>query len=64
MAERMSTSTILVKKNTKSLVWLHFGLKANEEGVVVVDEQEKPIFRACGRGVLAKGGNTTNLSST
>ena len=52
----------LVKKhNTKSNVWQNFGLMASEDGKIVEKEQDKPICRSCGKGVLAKGSNTTNL---
>ena len=35
----------LVKKNTKSNVWLHFGLRATENGDIVEQEQHHPICR-------------------
>ena len=49
------------KRNTKSAVWQNFGLMATEDGKINEKEQDKPICRSCGKGVLAKGSNTTNL---
>ena len=34
---------------------------ATEDNKVIEKEQEKPICRTCGKGVLTKGSNTTNL---
>ena len=42
-------------------MWQNFGLMATEDGKVIEKEQEKPICRTCGEGILAKGSNTTNL---
>ena len=48
----------LVKKNTKSNVWLHFGLRARD---IVEQEQHHSICRKCGVSVRATNGNTSNL---
>ena len=64
MAESTSSSagTNLVKKrNTKSPVWIYFGLRATEDGAVMIDGIDRPVCRTCGKAVHAKGGNTTNL---
>ena len=61
MAESLHGMFLVRKKNTKSSVWHNFGVMATEEGRVIEKEQEKPICRTCGKGVLAKGSNTTNL---
>ena len=34
---------------------------ATEEGMIIEKEQDRPICRSCGKGILAKGSNTTNL---
>ena len=34
---------------------------ATEDSKVIEKEQEKPICRTCGKGILAKGSNTMNL---
>ena len=34
---------------------------ATEDGKLIKKQQEKPICRTCGKGVPAKGSNTTNL---
>ena len=49
------------KKSTKSSVWEHFALLATQDGKVIEREQDRPICKSCGKGVLAKGSNTTNL---
>ena len=52
----------LVKKpNCRSVVWNYFGLKANEYGIPLSEEEERPICRTCQKVVPAKGGNTSNL---
>ena len=61
MAELVCGAYVVKKRNTKSAVWQHFGLRATQEGVIVDKEQDKPVCRACGRSVHAKGSNTTNL---
>ena len=53
--------TLVKKKNMKSNVWLHFGLRATENGDIVEQEQHHPICRKCGVSVRAKDGNTSNL---
>ena len=58
MAELPAT---LVKKNTKSVVWVYFGLTADEKGVPVPSEEHRPVCRMCKKAVMCKGGNTTNL---
>ena len=39
----------------------YFGLKANEHGIILPEEEERPICRTCKKAVPAKGGNTSNL---
>ena len=51
----------LKKRNTTSVVWDYFGLRANPDGSVVRGEANYPVCRSCGKSVLVKGGNTTNL---
>ena len=46
------------KKNTKSQVWHHIGLKQVDERIV---EADKPVCRECSVQVCAKLGNTSNL---
>ena len=47
--------------NSKSIVWNYFGLKVNEFGIALPEEEERPICRTCKKAVPAKGGNTSNL---
>ena len=62
MAEISTVSLNLVKKkNTKSVVWNYFGIKADENGVQIPGEDTRPICRTCHKAVLSKGGNTANL---
>ena len=49
------------KKNTKSVIWDYFGIRIGDGGIPVRGEEQKPVCRSCGKVVLAKGGNTTNL---
>ena len=64
MAERAFGMFLVKKRNTKSAVWQNFGLMATEDGKINEKEQDKPICRSSGKGVLAKGSNTTNLFLT
>ena len=52
---------LLKKRNTSSVVWDYFGLKAVSDGRVVSSKSQVPVYRLCGKSVPAKGGNTTNL---
>ena len=52
---------LVKKRNMKSAVWQNFGLMATEDGKINEKEQDKPMCRSCGKGVLAKESNTTNL---
>ena len=61
MAEKVRGLFVVKKKNTKSGVWQHFALKATENWSVIENEQDRPICRFCGKCVLAKASNTTNL---
>ena len=61
MAESLFSLLLVCKRNTKSSVWQNFGVMATEDGKVIEKEQEKPICQTCGKDILAKGSNTTNL---
>ena len=61
MTESLFGLLLVRKRNTKSSVWQNFGFMATEDSKVIENEQEKPISQTCGKGVLAKGSNTTNL---
>ena len=52
---------LVKKRNTSSVVWEYFGLKASQNGTLVASETHLPVCRLCGKSVPAKGGNTTNL---
>uniref|UniRef100_A0A3B4V951 Uncharacterized LOC111229441 n=2 Tax=Seriola dumerili TaxID=41447 RepID=A0A3B4V951_SERDU len=52
---------LISKPRSKSIVWLYFGLKADEKGQPL--NSGEAICRLCRKIVLAKGGNTTNLRS-
>lgn len=56
-----SDMDLVSKPRSKSLVWLYFGLKADEKGQPL--NSGEAICRLCRKIVLAKGGNTTNLRS-
>ena len=61
MVEHVFGMYLVKKRNTKSNVWQSFGLMATEEGMIIEKEQDRTICRSCGKGILAKGSNTTNL---
>ena len=48
------------RKRTLS-AWLYFSLLATQDGKVIVTEQDRPVCKMCGKRVLAKASNTTNL---
>ncbi|XP_035492110.1 uncharacterized protein LOC118312000 isoform X2 [Scophthalmus maximus] len=52
---------LISKPRSKSIVWLYFGLKADEKGQPL--NSVEAVCRLCRKIVLAKGGNTTNLRS-
>ncbi|XP_019129415.2 uncharacterized protein LOC104922949 isoform X3 [Larimichthys crocea] len=52
---------LICKPRSKSIVWLYFGLKADEKGQPL--NSGEAVCRLCRKIVLAKGGNTTNLRS-
>ena len=56
-----SSQSLVRKPRAVSVVWDYFGLKTNENGTVIVTEEQKPVCRTCHRSVPAKGGNTSNL---
>ena len=49
------------RKNTKSSGWLYLSLLATQDGKVIENEQDRPACKVCGKRVLAKSSNTTNL---
>ena len=53
----------IMKKNTKSPVWAHIELRADEANRVSEDELERSVCRECHKVVLAKGGKTSNVFS-
>ena len=55
-----SDVSLVAKKNTKSQVWYHFGLKQVDGRIV---ETDQPVWRQCFVQVRAKLGNTSNLYS-
>ncbi|KAL7404403.1 hypothetical protein ABVT39_014211 [Epinephelus coioides] len=52
---------LITKPRSKSIVWMYFGLKADEKGQPL--NSGEAVCRLCRKIVLAKGGNTTNLRS-
>ena len=54
-------ATLVKKKNAKSVVWVYFGLTADEKGVLVPGEEHRLVCRTCKKAVICKGVNTTNL---
>ena len=54
---------LVKKKNSKSIVWDYFGLKAEDDGLVLKDNEARPVCRTCYKQIMCKGGNTSNLFS-
>ena len=52
---------VVKKRNTTSVVWDYFRLKAHSDGGLVSSEAHLPVCRSCRKSVPAKGCNTTNL---
>lgn len=52
---------LVVKKNTKSPIWAHFGLPADSSGHIM--NENIAICKLCTTAVSAKGGTTSNLTS-
>ena len=48
--------SVVKKRNTTSVVWNYFGLRANPDGSVVRGEANYPVCRSCGNSVPVKGG--------
>ena len=61
MAEYVCGVFVVPKKNTKSSAWLYFSLPATQDGKVIENAQDRPVCKVCGKRVLAKASNTTNL---
>ena len=61
MVDRVFGLCVVPKKNTKSNAWLHFALLATEDGKIIDSELDRPVCKVCGKRVLAKASNTTNL---
>ena len=60
MADELITSLVR-KPRANSVVWDYFGLITNDNGSVIVSEEQRPVCRTCYKSISAKGGNTTNL---
>ena len=57
----VAESYTVKKRNTKSCMWKEFGIRSDENGKVIESKKEWPMCLTCGKGVQAKGSNTTNL---
>ena len=60
---KMASSKIILVKKPKavSVVWNYFGLRADSDGQVLVEESDLPVCKECYKDVPAKSGNTSNL---
>ena len=45
-------STLFMKENAKSMVWVYLGLAADEKGVPVPGEEHRPVCKACKKAVM------------
>ena len=46
--------SVVKKRNTTSIVWDYYELRANPDGSVVRGEANYPVCRSCGKSVAAK----------
>ena len=61
---KMAELIELIKKpQATSVVWNYCGLKADDKGVPIAEEEHRPVCRTCKKSEPAKGGNTSNLMS-
>ena len=58
MSDSRSDRNLVAKKGTTSYVWNFFGVKKDDD-----KEKDTAICRLCFKSVLARGGNTSNLTS-
>ena len=58
MSDVVSDRNLVAKKGTTSYVWNFFGVKKDDER-----EKDTAICRLCFKSILARGGNTSNLTS-
>ena len=56
-----SSQSLVRKPRAVRVVLDYFGLKTNQNGTVIVSEEQKPVCRTYHKSVPAKGGNTSNL---
>ncbi|XP_029950959.1 uncharacterized protein LOC115391013 [Salarias fasciatus] len=59
--DTITNMDLVTKPRSKSVVWLYFGLKADDKGQPL--NNREAVCRLCRKIVLAKSGNTTNLRS-
>ena len=45
-------ATLVKENNAKSVVWVYFGLTADEKGVPVPSEEHRPVSRTCKKAVM------------
>ena len=54
---------LVKKKNSKSIVWDYFGLKA-DDGSVLKDNEARPVCRTCYKQIMCKGVTQAIFSHT
>ena len=59
----LEAANLVKKKNVKSIVWNYFGLKADGNGTVLKEYDNRPACHTCNKSVLCKNVNTSNLFS-
>ena len=52
---------VVQKKGTKSVVLNYFGLRADENGMVLQTMEDNPVCRKCNKRIRAKSRNMSNL---
>ena len=62
MADCLEDPLSLIKiPSAMSVVWNYFKLQTDEDGKILQEKEDKPVFQTCKKAAPAKGGNTMNL---
>lgn len=54
-------TNLVKKRNSKSVIWNYFGIKADDTGRPIDGCEKKPICRTCSKQVPCKDANTSNM---
>jgi len=57
----METQCLVAKPKSTAPVWAYFGFRSDEDGKII--DETHVVCKICQRGIMSKGGNTSNLMS-